>query len=284
MKGQVMTESKKSRIKSLIPDGRLEKVKLLLSLLLTLLLTVTAVCFIVSCVSIYRNGGDTPFSRDTVADHLKKIAPISFVSIGFAIAVGIISLFTVEPKVKNIPIRKKTILSLLRKRLEVFSTSAEYVSFEKEEKKRRQITVLSALALSLIFTVAALIFVLNPSRYSLDDINTDIAYAVVIASVSTLLIFAVCFVATYFLDSSYDREIKKTKEEISSLNLNGAKITPTAEELRALSSNEGHTVTLVRIIVLAVAVTFIILGIFNGGMADVLGKAVRICTECIGLG
>ena len=26
------------------------------------------------------------------------------------------------------------------------------------------------------------------------------------------------------------------------------------------------------------------LGVLNGGMADVLGKAIRICTECIGLG
>ena len=36
--------------------------------------------------------------------------------------------------------------------------------------------------------------------------------------------------------------------------------------------------------VLAASVAFIIVGIVNGGMSDVLGKAVRICTECIGLG
>ena len=29
---------------------------------------------------------------------------------------------------------------------------------------------------------------------------------------------------------------------------------------------------------------FILLGIFNGGMYDVLVKAINICTECIGLG
>ena len=28
----------------------------------------------------------------------------------------------------------------------------------------------------------------------------------------------------------------------------------------------------------------LLLGIFNGGAEDVLGKAIRICTECIGLG
>ena len=47
---------------------------------------------------------------------------------------------------------------------------------------------------------------------------------------------------------------------------------------------EGHTVIIVRLIILAVAAAFIIIGSLNGGMADVLGKAVRICTECIGLG
>ena len=40
----------------------------------------------------------------------------------------------------------------------------------------------------------------------------------------------------------------------------------------------------VRLAVLIVAIVFIILGVMNGGMADVLGKAINICTECIGLG
>ena len=40
----------------------------------------------------------------------------------------------------------------------------------------------------------------------------------------------------------------------------------------------------VRVLVIALALVFIIMGIANGGMADVLSKAVKICTECIGLG
>ena len=39
-----------------------------------------------------------------------------------------------------------------------------------------------------------------------------------------------------------------------------------------------------RIAVGVLAVTFIFLGIFNGGANDVLLKAINICTECIGLG
>ncbi|MCI8343608.1 MAG: thioredoxin [Clostridia bacterium] len=39
-----------------------------------------------------------------------------------------------------------------------------------------------------------------------------------------------------------------------------------------------------RLWVLAVGVTFIVLGVLNDGMHDVLIKAINICTECIGLG
>lgn len=39
-----------------------------------------------------------------------------------------------------------------------------------------------------------------------------------------------------------------------------------------------------RIVILCVAAVFIVLGVFNGGLRDVLIKAINICTECIGLG
>ena len=41
---------------------------------------------------------------------------------------------------------------------------------------------------------------------------------------------------------------------------------------------------LIRGIVLAITVALLVMGIIGDGMADVLSKAVNICTECIGLG
>ncbi|MBQ3372130.1 MAG: thioredoxin [Oscillospiraceae bacterium] len=40
----------------------------------------------------------------------------------------------------------------------------------------------------------------------------------------------------------------------------------------------------VRLVLLAVAVLFIFVGIRNGSMNAVINKAIRICTECVGLG
>ncbi len=40
----------------------------------------------------------------------------------------------------------------------------------------------------------------------------------------------------------------------------------------------------VRLVLLAAAAVFILLGALNGSLRDVLLKAINICTECIGLG
>ena len=37
-------------------------------------------------------------------------------------------------------------------------------------------------------------------------------------------------------------------------------------------------------ILIVVAIVMIVIGVLNGGMNDVLQKAIKICTECIGLG
>ncbi len=42
--------------------------------------------------------------------------------------------------------------------------------------------------------------------------------------------------------------------------------------------------TLIRLAVFAAAAILIVLGSLNGGANDVLVKAVRVCSECIGLG
>ena len=50
------------------------------------------------------------------------------------------------------------------------------------------------------------------------------------------------------------------------------------------SEGEKKAVNIARYVIACISVVLIILGILNGGMADVLAKAVKICTECIGLG
>ena len=53
---------------------------------------------------------------------------------------------------------------------------------------------------------------------------------------------------------------------------------------KAAEAAKERKLRITRIAFLAAAVIFVIAGIFNGSMIDMLKKAVKICTECIGLG
>lgn len=260
-----------------------ERVHLILMLLLSLSIFATAICFIVSCISIFLSGGSTPFSREAVALHFERIAPVTYITVLLLIAAGVTSMLIKEPKVKAIPLAKRTLLKVIEEKL-ISHRSDTYTSVSEKEKKYRRVITYIVAGSILLFAAVALIFILNPARYSLDDVNTDIAYSMVIALSSTVLSFAACYVASYLLDKSYAKQAEAARAELKAQRSSAKASGEGDDELLALSKNEGHAVTLVRLGVLVLSVTFIILGIFNGGMADVLGKAVRICTECIGLG
>ena len=80
-------------------------------------------------------------------------------------------------------------------------------------------------------------------------------------------------------NKSYKREIDALKSLLVIANSDVP-----APEMPETKDRKPALVNLARASIITVAVVFIVLGIFNGGMSDVLGKAVRICTECIGLG
>ncbi len=73
------------------------------------------------------------------------------------------------------------------------------------------------------------------------------------------------------LDLSYGREAEILKNETQS---------------NKLISNDSidKNYSLVQITVIVLSLIMIAADIFNGGLKDVLIKAINICTECIGLG
>lgn len=256
----------------------LEKVYLIATLLLSVLIFAAAVSFIVSCTSIFFSAEASPFTRKIVAEHLARIAPLTVACLVLVIALGVLSLYVKAKAGVRIPLSAPTMLKITEKKLAGFTTSTVYNAKRDEEIKNRRIIAIICAAVCAVFAAVALILVVNPARYASDDFNLDIAYSAVIVLASAILAFAACFVASALLDRSYTRQNAEAKLEVARLREVGA--VSMGDEVLA----EGHIKLIVRAIVFVVAVVFIILGIFNGGMSDVLGKAVRICTECIGLG
>lgn len=56
------------------------------------------------------------------------------------------------------------------------------------------------------------------------------------------------------------------------------------QEMKKNKRNKDRVFRILRIILLTAAVILLIAGILNGSARDVFRKAIRICTECIGLG
>jgi hypothetical protein len=98
-----------------------------------------------------------------------------------------------------------------------------------------------------------------------------------------------CLTASTFLQGkSMQREFEAAQARIRTEKEAG--IVKDLEAVQAdarLYHTDPETVkrrVLTRRILMAAAILFIVIGIFNGSMKDVLVKAIKICTECVGLG
>jgi hypothetical protein len=88
----------------------------------------------------------------------------------------------------------------------------------------------------------------------------------------------------YFEEEQLKKELAFVKMQIAENAKKGVALRGGALECKKDNAASGKAVLIARCIVGGVALLCIVSGIFNGGMADVLGKAVNICTQCIGLG
>ena len=79
-----------------------------------------------------------------------------------------------------------------------------------------------------------------------------------------------------------DAASARMKEEKAAEAVKVAKDTSAA--LYNTSPETARRRILIRRVLLVAAVIFVVLGVQNGSMKDVLVKAIRICTECVGLG
>ena len=47
---------------------------------------------------------------------------------------------------------------------------------------------------------------------------------------------------------------------------------------------KGKNIIIIRAGFISVGIILVVIGIHNGGYADIMNKAIRICYECIGIG
>ena len=162
------------------------------------------------------------------------------------------------------PMEPDNRLRLMKKKLSELPEAAD-----KEENLRKKI-VYGAAAVIALCAALSLVFLLNQDNFTCWDLEMVMGQMLAHTLPWIIVAFAAVIGASFLCRRSMEREIGHLK------GLSGNKV----PEAPAKPSRMGY----VRIALYAVAAALIVLGINNGGMRDVLIKAINICTECIGLG
>lgn len=236
------------------------------------------ILYIVFCAHLYFTGGNRPYSAERVGKYLVILALPSFITVAFAVT-GII--YALISGVKDDELAGRTQCEMLHSLSKRADTNALPENIKKdvlkEREKRLNISWISY-DISLIFTLTAIVLLCTVPVFTVENLNGDVMLAILLVLPAMVCAMSVHVPKAYMLEKSAEREIALIKEAIKG----GMKIRKPEGE--RISNREKQFVLGVRIAITAVAVVFIILGVANGGMKDVLQKAVKICTECIGLG
>ncbi len=271
-----------------------EKKKRLLHLVLGIgvSLTVAAlgVIFALSCYSIYSSGEAQPYTYESIKEAFSAVSVAVYIllSLGAVLNILLIVFSLPEKKEKGAKNESKN-TDRLAARVNIYLLSdSEREEILKERRLRRILGTVN----TVLFVLEALlpfIYLLNPNNFLGESINSEVLRG--------MLVYCLCLVplliyeAVYLLltSRSYKRESEYLKNAIKTHGVTASSESEKPDTFIAktrhfLTKNQKEITLGVRITFIGCGVLFIVLGILNGGMRDVLIKAINICAECIGLG
>ncbi len=232
-----------------------------------------ALCW--QCVDIYRTG-NAPENLDANGVHLFPVYTAAdvgarlrmFVIPGAAYGLLLIVTAAVQSRMpagkEKISLAPENRLRLMKKRVSTLPEEAA-----REERFRRNTWVATAVVLIACAALAGT-FLLDGSNFVSWDLEPVMADLLIHVAPWVAVGFAAVYTACRTCDGSMLRECESLKSA--------------PQEKPAPSRETAFPMSVVRVSLYGAAMAFILLGVMNGGLRDVLVKAINICTECIGLG
>ena len=224
---------------------------------------------------------DWIYSREKVAAALTPILPLILISIAMTVF-GLVK--GVKDEDADKPVQDTELMRDLR--CARIAEPSEEMAKERGLQKKLKIGGWIGFAVCM---VPIFLYVTNKAHFALADAEgLDQSILALIAFVVpwTAIGLACLSVTTILQERSMQREIDAAAALLKE-NKDAAKAQVPVKAESTLHNTPEATVrnrVLLRRILMAAAVVFIILGVMNGSMKDVLVKAIKICTECVGLG
>lgn len=252
-----------------------KRIRLIYGILLSAISVVAGICLMAACISIYRSGGEQIYTAQKVADSFSQIALPVYLWLAMILA-GFILDFALPADSKKRKAEKDyaaTLQRLLEKRDLENAEPALREQILTKQKRRKQEAALCIVLLA-VCSVGFLFYGANPANFHQSEINASMAKAVLILFCCLAVPFGFALGTAYRTKSSLQKEIELVKQIPA-----GEKKPEEAEKKQPV-----HALAAARWVLLCLALVLLVYGYFAGGTADVLTKAVNICTECVGLG
>ncbi len=272
---------------------REDRIRFIYAIVLSAFTVIVGILFIAQTWSIYRSAPQSPYTLEKIKAHFADIA----VPVGIWLAAVVYGgvLHQAFPKEKQRPkpyIDVQATLLRVKKRLpddERFQKEA----FEVSKKQRRNRVIAYALGAFVLVSTATLTLGTMLDWWYLPIVTADffaghnaVVDRIFQGAILLIVGLTAVSVAAWWINRSRKTEYKCYLEIIATAKKEGrvAAATKGAEKQAKKIEGKGKTVLITRIGLAAIGVAFFVWGICNGGMQDVLLKAINICTQCIGLG
>lgn len=252
----------------------IKRIRLIYSVVLSVFAVIAGICLIAACVGIYRSGGDQIYTAQKVADAFSQIAAPVYLCL--ALIAGGFILNVLLPAEDKKTKAEKNHAAILRRLLEKRNVETAAPELKEailyQRKLRKQERFLSLLLLAA-GSISFLVYGVNPANFHQSEINASMAKAVILLLGLLVIPFVFAVFTAYHTRKSLQKEIELVKQ------------IPVGEMQQEIpKAKRCRTQQIARWAVLGVAVVLLVYGFFAGGTADVLTKAINICTECVGLG
>lgn len=249
----------------------LHKLRTPLRVTLSVSLFVAGICLMAACVGIYRSG-DKPFSRESVAAAFGPIAIPVFLCLGLILLSALYELLLPCPTEKKNTRQTRMLLKRTQDRVDLDLCGSELKDKVLALRADRRLYDRISWTVTAISAVLFLTYGTNPANFHSTQINGSMVRAMYWLLPCSAVPFGWgCFAGR--------RNLASMKEELELL-----KSAPKESRIAPQRPRDSRKALYIRAAILVIALVCFIGGFFAGGTADVLTKAVNICTECVGLG
>ena len=260
-----------------------EKIKKWLPYVTSALVAVTAAAFIISAVLILASDTPRPYSREIVGEYLGYLSIPSVLTL-ISVVLGLVFYRGESDALTKTSLVKVT-LNRLSERLNLEECDEDTRAAIYREQTSRRVCAFMLGFITFAVTLVSVLYVTVVAKFTKEDPNGSVASAMLVVLPLVAVAMGCAVIALYRFADSYKQQLKITKAAIAGGSVYGEAFQREKHPVALFFEKHQKKITLgVRIALLALSLTFIVLGIINGGAADVIGKAIRICTECIGLG